>query len=106
MADDRDDENPEIEPQSYGSKEDWVEGTTPQTVGRTVHKESRHDEAFYRSELDADPETAEEAPAVTRMEQPRPVRDTARTPVVGEGGKKVPESNETRQSFFRKRDYD
>lgn len=106
MADDRDEENPEVEPQSYGSKEDWVEGTTPQTVARTPQKESRHDEAFYRSERDADSVAAKESPAVTRLQEPHPVADTAKTPVVREGGKKLPESNEARQSYFRKRDYD
>lgn len=106
MADARDDDNPKVEPQSYGSKEDWVEGTTAQTVGRRPEKESRPDDAFYRSELDADPEAAQESPALTGMEEPRSVTDTAKTPVVGKGGKKVAESNETRQSYFRKRDYD
>lgn len=106
MAKNENDHNPGVEPKSYGTNQGWLEGETAQTVERTPQRKSRHDEAFYRSELDADHEAATEGPAVTRMEEPHRTAEPAQVPVVGKGGKKVPESNETRQSYFRERDYD
>lgn len=92
------------EPQSYGSGEDWVEGDTGQTVEQTPSRTSRHDEPFYESRHSADEASASEAPAETVAESSGG-RDTAATPVLGSGGKKVSESNQTRQTFFRDRDY-
>lgn len=113
MADDRksrtDQKNPPErrtdEPQSYGSQKDWLEGTTAQTVEGTPHRVSRHDEPFYDQSLEAGSDAAE-APARQNIDSPQggsPARSGRPTSL---GGKKIAESNETRQSYFRKRDYD
>ncbi|MGH9459312.1 MAG: hypothetical protein ACRD2J_16880 [Thermoanaerobaculia bacterium] len=90
------------EPQSYGSGGDWVTGKTGQTVEGTLD-ESRPDEAFYDSSLDA--ASRSEAPASPGTP---PSGGTLRERGEGapESGRKIAESNETRQSFFRERDYD
>jgi hypothetical protein len=93
------------EPQSYGSQKDWLEGTTAQTVEGTPHRVSRHDEAFYDQSLDVNHDAAAEAPAQQNIDTPRAGRSRASGPTTL-GGKKIAESNETRQSYFRKRDYD
>ena len=93
-------------PQSYGSDRDGLRGTTGQTVEETPHRTSRHDEAFYEPSLDANRASASEAPARQNAD-PRPNRSPSRaTGPDSLGGKKVPESNETRQSYFKRRDYD
>jgi hypothetical protein len=94
------------EPQSYGSGRDWVEGNTAQTVENTPSKTSRHDEPFYDPSLDAQKESATEAPADPGTRESQGVSARGAAGPVSLGGKKVPESNETRQSYFRNRDYD
>jgi hypothetical protein len=94
------------EPQSYGSNRDWLEGTTAQTVENTPSRTSRHDEPFYDSSLDANESSATEAPADPGIREPPKGSSRGATGPVSAGGKKVPESNETRQSYFRNRDYD
>ncbi|HEY0591101.1 MAG TPA: hypothetical protein VGF40_05005 [Thermoanaerobaculia bacterium] len=94
------------EPQSYGSQKDWLEGTTAQTVEGTPHRVSRHDEAFYDQSLDADRDAASAAPAQQNVDTPREARPARAGLPTSLGGKKIAESNETRQSYFRKRDYD
>lgn len=94
------------EPQSYGSDRDWLEGTTGQTVEGTPHRTARHDEAFYENSLDAADAAASEAPARQTYDLPQGGSASRATGPVSLGGKKVPESNETRQSYFKNRDYD
>lgn len=97
------DRNRPKEPQSYGSEKDWVEGKTGQTVENTPSRVSRHDEAHYEDRHD---------PGPTETHEPAMERDTSSMPsggeVVGEGGKKIAESNERRknQGYFRERDYE
>lgn len=94
------------EPQSYGSGKDWLQGTTGQTVEGTPHRASRHDEAFYDQSLDAHRDSASEAHAAPDA-APRPAGSpSGATGATSLGGKKIAESNATRQSYFRKRDYD
>ena len=90
------------EPQSYGSEKDWLEGKTDQTVENTPSRTSRHDESFYDNRHEEDPTGA--VPDAGK-EKARPSLDSSSVPLV-RSGKKVAESNETRQSFFRSRDYD
>ncbi len=116
MADDRKRRTPEDpprgrtdEPQSYGSDKDWLHGTTAQTVEGTPHRTARHDEAFYEPSLDANLSSAAEAadaPVQRNHDTPQSGSPSRATGPTSLGGKKVAESNATRQSFFRKRDYD
>jgi hypothetical protein len=94
------------EPQSYGSDRDWLEGTTAQTVENTPSRTSRHDEPFYDSSHDAHDASAAQGPADpgTREGTGRGARGAVGPESLG--GKKVAESNATRQSYFRNRDYD
>lgn len=91
------------EPQSYGSKEDWLEGTTGQTVQNTPARTSRHDEEHYENRHDRGP---------TETPDPGTEADSARSTrgaeVVGTGGRKIAESNQRRRNdgFFRQRDYE
>ena len=105
MADDKKPQKVDT-PQSYGSDKDWLQGTTAQTVENTPSRTSRHDEPFYDSRHDAEESSATEAtaePGVRSAQGGNPARATGPTT---SGGKKVPESNATRQSYFRNRDYD
>ncbi len=93
-------------PQSYGSDRDWLQGTTGQTVEGTPHRTSRHDEAFYDPSPDANRAAASEAPARQNPDPHQSGRPSHATGPDSRGGKKVPETNETRQSYFKIRDYD
>ena len=102
MSDEKKDAGRAREPQSYGSEKDWLEGKTDQTVENTPSRTSRHDESFYDNRHEDEPTDA--APD-SGKERPARALDTSSVPLV-RSGKKVAESNETRQSFFRSRDYD
>jgi hypothetical protein len=94
------------EPQSYGSERDWLYGTTGQTVEGTPHRTSRQDEAFYDPSHDAKELSASEAPALQSADPAPAARSGRATGPASRGGKKIAESNSTRQTYFKKRDYD
>ncbi|HSN68064.1 MAG TPA: hypothetical protein VLV48_02400 [Thermoanaerobaculia bacterium] len=93
-------------PQSYGSDRDWLEGTTAQTVENTPSRTTRHDESFYDSRHESTESSATEAPAAPGVQAAQGGNPARATGPATTGGKKVPESNATRQSYFRNRDYD
>ncbi|MFN2442331.1 MAG: hypothetical protein ABR517_06565 [Thermoanaerobaculia bacterium] len=92
------------EPQSYGSNEDWLEGTTDQTVENTPARTSRHDEEHYENRHDRGPTETPDPGA----DEANSARSTRGAEVVGTGGRKIAESNQRRRNdgFFRQRDYE
>jgi len=92
------------EPQSYGSKREWVSGKTSQTADDTPGKISRVAEPFYESRHEAHAKGSDQvSPAHYSFESDPATRDTSAVEFTGTGMTKTHEG--TRHSFFKDRDY-
>jgi hypothetical protein len=98
------------EPQSYGSNGDWLSGKTGQTVEETPQRTDRHDERFYESRHEIDPDSSKGGEVnevqAAESDSDAPLQSkTSGSPATESAGIGVSGDSDQRKSFFRDRDY-